>query len=97
MKVLKLLGIVVLIMTMLINVKHVRAQQISQDPLYRLVFQDNFDSTGLDTNKWFSGWHWWGPNGANGNDEVNCKDTNHNNYYSRRWPNDNINRFFAYF
>jgi len=36
------------------------AQQLSQDPLYKLVFSDEFDSIALDTSKWGTKVPWWG-------------------------------------
>src|SRR5882762_2783349 len=54
------------VLLMLLNIKPVRAQQLSQDPLYKLVFVDEFDSLGLNTNYWRTKWDWgynlWGKN-----------------------------------
>jgi len=34
------------------------SQQLSQDPLYKLVFSDEFDSLGLNSNKWSTTYHY---------------------------------------
>jgi hypothetical protein len=70
---------------------------LSQDPLYHLVFNGNFDSTGLDTSKWFTTWPWWGTNGAICNTVNSCSDPTWPVPYCRQWPNDTANRkYFKY-
>jgi len=49
------------------------AQQLSQDPLYILVFQDNFDH--IDYGKWRTSWY-WGNNMWNSNITITC-DSSH--------------------
>ena len=49
------------------------AQQLSSDPLYSLVFEDNFDS--LNTNSWRTSWY-WGNNMWNANYILACDSNN---------------------
>jgi hypothetical protein len=87
---------ILLAMFMLINIKYGKTQQLSQDPLYKLVFSDEFDSTALNTNKWHTGWPWWDKNGANSNIFGKWCDPNWPNSYGKRPPEDvsNGNRYF---
>lgn len=47
---------------------------LSQDPIYQLAFEEEFDSLGLRSGKWFPRWG-WGPNIVNNNvDHAWCGD-----------------------
>ncbi|HBX52135.1 MAG: hypothetical protein A2275_18690 [Bacteroidetes bacterium RIFOXYA12_FULL_35_11] len=76
------------------------AQQFSQDPLYKLVFSDEFDSTALDTSKWGTKMPWWGGYsqgyGAANNITDACGNPAWNLNYNMQPPNDvsNGNRLF---
>lgn len=88
---------ILLALLMLLNITYGKAQQLSQDPLYKLVFIDDFDSVALNTNKWFTEPGWWGPNGANNNTGAPwCNPQPWDIPYSKRPPEDvsNGNRTF---
>jgi hypothetical protein len=78
---------IVLAILMLINIPDSNAQlNLASDPLYVLKFSDNFDTAGLRTNKWNTGWAWWGVNGANSNIYAPWCGSNFPASYCRRNP-----------
>ncbi len=64
-----------LLLVVLAALQYVKAQTVlSQDPIYHLVFEDEFDSLGLRPSNWNPIWG-WGPNIVNGNvDHASCGD-----------------------
>ena len=57
------IGAIILLCTMK---QTAHSQTLANDPLYQLVFSDEFDSVALNTNKWAVTWP-WGPNIPNSN------------------------------
>jgi len=53
------------------TVNTANGQTLANDPLYQLVFFDEFDSLALNTNKWDTKWP-WGPNIPNSNFDSNA-------------------------
>jgi hypothetical protein len=62
-------GLFALIIVLMLLPCFSKGQQLSQDPLYQLVFQDNFDS--IDYDKWRTDWY-WGNNMWNTNYIISC-------------------------
>jgi len=52
------LPIILILSAMLLKGQQIKAQQLSQDPLYELKFSDDFDALSLDTSKWFPQYPW---------------------------------------
>jgi len=57
---------------MLISTKNIKAQLLSQDPLYTQVFFDDFNGPNLDTSKWKTHWPWSNVNFPNTNRLHTC-------------------------
>lgn len=55
----------------IIQTHNTKAQLLKDDPLYELVFFDEFDSTAVNTNKWYTGFQ-WGTNLWNNNTVNSC-------------------------
>jgi len=52
------LHIILIMLAMLLAAQQIKSQQLSQDPLYKLVFFDEFDALSLDTSKWYPHYPW---------------------------------------
>src|SRR4051812_34226716 len=66
-----------LLLFTLVNIYYAEAQSaISQDPIYRLVYSDEFDSTAMDTSNWSPLYYGWSFNQFNTNvlaaSNTNC-------------------------
>jgi hypothetical protein len=89
--------LVILFLTFM-NKSHAQLN-LALDPLYELVFVDEFDSTALNTSKWYSQWY-WGPNIPNTNKIKSCEESNVflddtvDVAYNFSPPNDGNNRIF---
>lgn len=70
---------------LIFNKTELIAQSVPDDPLYQLVFVEEFDSLGLDTSKWHTTWP-WGPNIYNNNHIISC--------FGSGFPNDTVDIAF---
>jgi len=68
--------LVILIVMQVLTIKKLKSQDLPKDdPLYELVFVDEFDSTSLDINKWYTRWPWSKANMKNSNFITRGSDT----------------------
>ncbi len=68
--------LVILIIMQVLTINKLKAQDLPKnDPLYELVFVDEFDSTTLDTIKWATRWPWSNANMKNSNFITRGSDT----------------------
>lgn len=56
---------------------------LSQDPIYSLVFEDDFDSTAIDTNNWYSQYY-----------GFQCNQRDSNNWHNNGYGVDNIDQAY---
>ena len=77
--------LLMLSLSVIFNKDELRAQSVPDDPLYQLIFVEEFDSLGLDTSKWHTTWP-WGPNIYNNNHIISCSGSG--------FPNDTVHLAF---